>query len=220
MLVKQFTFVKRWLKALYLWLAEKSYVWQSLAVIALAFVAPAFWFGFSETAIRQAGLVLQLCGILTVAWGIKKTRSLFGYPTMPSAARNWIFRFPRFRHRSATGSAVLKLPVPLMRMQGYKTETPGPNASFQERIEALERNLEGTNRRLDQLHDETSKEFRKIESALKQEAHQRVSEDQVLRQKLEATATGGLHITAMGALWLFFGVTMSTIPQELAYLLR
>jgi hypothetical protein len=33
---------------------------------------------------------------------------------------------------------------------------------------------------------------------------------------LEATATGGVHISAMGAVWLFVGVTLSTAGIEIS----
>jgi hypothetical protein len=58
--------------------------------------------------------------------------------------------------------------------------------------------------------------FRKQTDALKQEQQIRSDEDQHIRAKMELTNTGGLHISAMGALWLAIGVIMSSIPSELA----
>jgi hypothetical protein len=53
-------------------------------------------------------------------------------------------------------------------------------------------------------------------AALKREEQARAAEDQVIRHKLETTETGGIHVTAMGALWLFVGVTLSTASPEIA----
>ena len=33
---------------------------------------------------------------------------------------------------------------------------------------------------------------------------------------LKGAETGGLHVSAMGAFWLLAGVTMGTIPDDLA----
>ena len=51
---------------------------------------------------------------------------------------------------------------------------------------------------------------------MKREEQARAAEDQVIRHKLETTETGGIHVTAMGALWLFVGVTLSTASPEIA----
>jgi len=58
--------------------------------------------------------------------------------------------------------------------------------------------------------------FRSHVDDLKQEERNRAREDQSIREKLEATETGGLHISVMGALWLFVGVTLSTGASEIA----
>lgn len=58
--------------------------------------------------------------------------------------------------------------------------------------------------------------FRSHADFLKREERTRAQEDQAIREKLEATETGGLHISAMGVLWLFIGVTLSTAATEIA----
>lgn len=63
-------------------------------------------------------------------------------------------------------------------------------------------------------------EFRKTAEALKNEEQTRQAEDNANRAKLEATGTGGVHISAIGASWLFVGVVLSTAGVEIAELLR
>jgi hypothetical protein len=63
-------------------------------------------------------------------------------------------------------------------------------------------------------------ELRKGAEALEGEANARSAEDKVIREKLEATGTGGVHISAIGALWLFVGVTLSTASVELASIFK
>jgi hypothetical protein len=63
-------------------------------------------------------------------------------------------------------------------------------------------------------------EFQKSADAMKREENSRQEEDKAIREKLEATGTGGVHISAIGASWLFVGVILSTGSAELAVLLK
>jgi hypothetical protein len=58
--------------------------------------------------------------------------------------------------------------------------------------------------------------FNKVNTDLKQEEQLRATEDRTIREQLEATATGGIHISAMGTAWLFFGIILSTASQEIS----
>jgi len=63
-------------------------------------------------------------------------------------------------------------------------------------------------------------EFRKMSESLMGEEHTRKIEDDAIRERLEATGTGGVHISAIGAAWLFVGVVLSTAAIEIANLLQ
>lgn len=63
-------------------------------------------------------------------------------------------------------------------------------------------------------------EFQKIVNALKREEQSRQEEDSAIRKKLEATGTGGVHISAIGASWLFVGVILSTAADKISELLK
>ena len=63
-------------------------------------------------------------------------------------------------------------------------------------------------------------EFRKAADALRDEQQTRQTEDQAILKKLEATGTGGVHISAIGASWLFVGVVLSTAGIEIAEWLK
>jgi hypothetical protein len=84
------------------------------------------------------------------------------------------------------------------------------------RVDALERNVKLIHGRIDHTQSEMDQKFRTHAALLDREAQTRARDDQALREKLEATETGGLHISAMGALWLFVGVTLSTAAPEIA----
>ena len=73
--------------------------------------------------------------------------------------------------------------------------------------------------RISQTQAEMDQEFQKTADALKREGQSRVAEDIAIREKLEATGTGGVHISAIGASWLFVGVILSTASVEIAALI-
>ena len=205
----------RWLRAFLSWLWEARHVWLALVVVVVAMLLVARK-GVTEPQIRIVGMVLQILGIGTVAWGIRETRVLFGRPDIFRLSRDWIRRFPVYGGRVVTGSVNITVPGATLQARGYVSAVAGPNATVDARLEALERNLWYVNDRIDHIQAEMDQNARAQRQALEQEQQTRVKENQELSAKLEATETGGLHISAMGALWLFVGVTMSTAAPELA----
>lgn len=204
-----------WLKALWNWLSELQHFWLAIAVTGIALfisLRP----GTGEPIIRLSGLALQVLGIGTVAWGISETRALFGHPSLFAVAKNWLGRFPPFHSRIVSGTANMTLGNATMSGRGYGMDNAGPNATPEARIEVLEKNIRRINERIDQTHQEMDTKFRNADAALKREEQARAVEDLAIRHKLETTETGGIHVTAMGALWLFVGVTLSTASPEIA----
>ena len=97
---------------------------------------------------------------------------------------------------------------------------PGTDATIEERVKVLEDNLQDVNQRLCSIQSEIDQRFHIKDVNLKHEQDTRSKADQEIREKLEATETGGLHISAMGVLWLSVGVIMGTIPTELSRLIN
>lgn len=208
-----------WLKSIFHWLVEWRYFCLGLLVVAV----PAFFglrCGADEATIRITGMVLQLLGIGTVAWGIHTTRKEFGHPSIFIVWHQRLSRFPFFGKRVVTITADIKLPSMGGTGRGHGSVSAGPGATIEARVQALEENLQIVHDRVSQTQNEMDQRFRKYSEALKQEEQVREKEDQNIRAKLEATETGGLHISAMGAFWLFVGVIMSTVPVELAKWLK
>jgi len=211
--------IQLWLKSIFQWLVEWKYFCLGLLVVAV----PVFFglrYGADEATIRITGMVLQLLGIGTVAWGIHTTRKEFGHPSIFAVWHQRLSRFPSFGKRVVTGTAHITLPGMTGTGRSHPSVSAGPEATIEARVQALEENLQIVHDRVRQTQNEMDQGFRKYSEALKQEEQVRDKEDQNIRAKLEATETGGLHISAMGAFWLFVGVTMSTVPVELAKWLK
>jgi hypothetical protein len=82
----------------------------------------------------------------------------------------------------------------------------------------VEKNLIRVKDQLHELERETEKRLEQQIKALEQEKQDRANVDEDIREKLKTSAVGGLHISAVGVVWLFVGVIMSTGSIELAHL--
>ncbi len=207
------------IKQLWPWLVEARFAWLTLGVIGAALIV-SLRPHTSESVIRLTGLVLQLLGIGTVIWGISETRALFGHPSFSVKAKSWFERFPLRRRNIVSAAGAASFAAATCKARGYVTQGPGPNPTVDTRLDALERNVSLIHERISSTEKEMDEEFRKTAEALKNEEHQRQTEDNAIRAKLEATGTGGVHISAIGASWLFVGVVLSTAGVEIAELLN
>jgi len=196
------------------WLFE----WRWFCFGCLVVASPVFisFLGVGEAAFRYTGMVLQLLGICKVARDINATRKQFGQPNVFAVWRERLNHFPLFVGKVVTGSVHITLPSSTINARSYRSVVTGVNSTIDERVQALEENLKLVNDRVSQTQNEIDQEFRKQYDTLKQEQQDRSNEDQDIREKIELTETSGLHITAISALCLFFGVIMSAIPSELA----
>ena len=202
-------------KALLPWLGEARYVWLALAVSIAALVI-ALRPGTTEPVIRLTGLVLQILGIGTVAWGISETRALYGHKPMFAIARGWLERFPLRRRNIVLGAAGIASASALGRARGHVTHGAPPNPTVNDRLDALEKNIGALHDRIGATQKEMDEEVSKLKTAVSDEARKREQEDQGNRKLVEMTATGGVHISAIGAVWLFVGVILSTAGVEIA----
>jgi predicted RNase H-like nuclease (RuvC/YqgF family) len=93
----------------------------------------------------------------------------------------------------------------------------GPHDPIETRIAALEKNLIELRNQIDRLRTDNDSRFRAQNEKFETEVTNRNKEISELRTKLEATETGGLHLSAYGTVWIFIGVIMSTLSVELAW---
>ncbi|HET9823065.1 MAG TPA: hypothetical protein VFQ16_14685, partial [Burkholderiaceae bacterium] len=102
------------------------------------------------------------------------------------------------------------------RARGHVTHGTPPNATVDQRLEALEKNFGALHDRISATQKELDEEISKLKTSVSEEARQREQEDKENRKLTEMTATGGVHISAIGAVWLFVGVVLSTAGVEIA----
>jgi hypothetical protein len=207
------------LKAVWPWLVEARHASLAAAVICVTLVI-SLRPHTSERVIRFTGLGLQLLGIATVIWGISETRALFGHSSLRSKARAWLGRFPLLRRNVVVAAGGVAASAAVGKGRAHVTHGPGANPTIETRLEALEKNVTSIHGRISQTQKEMDEELSKTADALKREGQSRQAEDGAIREKLEATGTGGVHISLIGASWLCVGVILSTAATELAELLK
>lgn len=171
-----------------------------------------------ETSFRYAGLVVQLLGLGTVAYGIRQTRKIFNRLSMKEIVRNYLYRLSVIlgRWKNTTASLDVSLPPITTLFSGYETVTPQRGGSHEVRITALEKSIEAIHLRITE-----TKQALEEEGSSRKAANETVrvacqSEMQDLQKKLEDFSVGGLNLETIGLFWLAIGVIFATVPDVLA----
>lgn len=202
------------IKALGPWFAELKHLWFCVGVLLVALVF-ALRSGVNEPQVRWTGMVLQLLGVLTVAWGISETRALFGHPSFANRVKGWLGRFPLRKRNILVGVGSGHFGVFGGNARGYTSFPIDPTAPIADRVTAVEKNIEAIQQRITSTQAEMDTRLAESKDALEKERSARKAEDSKLHDKIEASGTGGIHISAIGAAWLFFGVILSTASVEI-----
>jgi hypothetical protein len=203
-------------KANWNWLSEAT----SLGVFLLCSLIAAtivWWWWPCEIALRYGGLVLEIYGVFTVIWDIGETRERFKLPGFIPSVKQWWARRPKWqqptvvtldRGQATAGSAT---PSPYV--------TAGEDDPVKLRIAALETNL----KLLDGLFRSemlaTKKKLHEVSDLLNKERDQRLKKYDELFNTIKEQETGGLHISVMGSIGIFFGAIMATVPDKILYYL-
>lgn len=168
----------------------------------------------TEPAVRLSGLLLQVLGITAAAIGIRDTRRMFGKPSFLKQVRNWFRIVPGLRPRTTSGSASAAVPISVS-AKGNEWRGAGDDPTLESRLSAAESNLEKLRKRIDASESAFDAHVRNYKQQLREEMYSRKKGDRQLQLKIEAASTDGLHLAAVGVVWLVCGVVMSTAPSEL-----
>lgn len=202
------------------WLfVEAKHFWLCLVVCAVAFAA-VYSLGATEQAIRIAGLLLQLAGILTVVWGIVTTRQFFEMPSPTKVFKDWLARFPLRRPQAISGTATVTLAGEAVAAHGYTSWVDDPSLPLEERVLRLAKNVPLFHERIINFQAQLDSDVTQLNAAIKRESSERAEQANALNQRVVRHGTGGLHISAIGAVWLFVGAILGTASQELARWVR
>ena len=207
-----------WISRIFVWLWEAYRLW--IAIFAVPSVFLICWTALPnwEPRIRFTGMLLELMGLATVAFGIRETRSLFGRPSLLQVGRDWLTRFPKFRYdvRIIVGSGGIALGG--VSGSAFGRSGPAPTETLEERVAILEKSVNQAHFLIHETQRKLDQEGQQRQNALKAEKQEREDGDSKNKQLLEEAAAGGLYLETTGAFWLVFGITLATASNELAKL--
>ena len=189
------------------------HLWTLILTIGIALLVVIIF--PTESCIRITGMVLQLCGVGSVVWGISETRELFGEPSifgiLKSKIKSILKRNITLRIDDLTSNVHFSDNVRISQRRPI-----GNNQSLKERITTLEKNFEFIDSDIKGLQEEMDIQKSEIFRRINEEKERNQIEINLIHEKLKESATGGIHISALGASWLFFGVILSSLAPELA----
>jgi hypothetical protein len=102
-----------------------------------------------------------------------------------------------------------------MSARGYVWSNIDPTAPIDSQINALTKNMDRMNERINNLENNVDLRLREHSEALKQEQMAREKNDKQLNERLETAETSGLHISFIGLAWILFGLLLSTVSMEI-----
>lgn len=197
------------------WLGEWRLLY--LAILYVLFGFSLIWlFDSSEKSIRLVGLALQIFGTSTVIWGISTTRKQFGHPPVTSLLTSWFHRCPLIRRTTYLRPDGISMGISFGGARLTTVFTPNPNAPLDERLKHIEQGLETLQSRINNAESQIDSESSVANGKIAAETQARETADKEILSALETFSTGGVSISAIGALWLFVGVILSTASPELA----
>jgi hypothetical protein len=90
--------------------------------------------------------------------------------------------------------------------------------TLDERVTLLERRLNLANKQIQEGRLKLEEETKDRIEAINSEEMARIEGDAVVRKQLEEAVVGGINLETVGIAWLACGVTLSSLSEELAYL--
>lgn len=212
------------IRAFLRWVGEAKHVAVAAIVIIAAMVTSAMAVRIypksPELIIRHTGLALLVLGTATVILGILKTRADFKLPTLRNKAGQWLKRCPWLSQRGVIGAASATSRVQMGSADAYGIYGVGDNPTIESIAEALVKNVENLHKRISSVKNEVEGKINEVHTKIESEKHARKEEAGDIRKELLDTATGGLHLSAIGASWLIVGSVLGTAAPELAGMLQ
>ena len=210
-----FTFSPR---TLFNWLFVEPFpFWLGIGIPILA-TGLAYWgWPGSELAMRWAGFVITVAGVLLVIKGLRDKRIMFGRPAALSRLKEWLKRGKdAFVGRRVTHEARVAIDTMLVNDDVSELLLGGPDATTERRIHLIEDHLRRLDQRMASIRTEMGERI-----TVEAERHRLAIEETkkhlaTLKDRLEELSVGGLDFDTAGVLWVLAGSALATFPAELA----
>jgi hypothetical protein len=167
--------------------------------------------------IRYSGTAVQICGLLTIAKGLRDLRRWFRQPPALKRIKDW---FAELASALKKPQKTTVTPAPVVMKVGVGggrvISKPSGEAGLSERVAYLERELEHLRSEVRPQMKQNRRRIEEVRSELKREGSHRQKDMQSTKQLIEEISIGGLHLEWVGLLWLLLGLIATCLPVELA----
>jgi len=204
-----------------IWLSDAQVFWNWLAfsavIIVICYGFPGYWFERTELdRIKWCGMLFQLAGLYTVLKGLDQSQLLFNKDRLLLSIGNWFRRLPLvFKDRSVVSLSASSL-VGVSSVASVGTVVIR-DASIEGRVDRL-------TARLDALEIDTARRFDETTShaqaLIDAENAARSAGDAEIDCRLQDAIVGGMNLSLTGAADLFFGIVLTSIPEDVEKFLR
>lgn len=169
-------------------------------------------------AVRYAGLLCQLAGICSVAWGLVRLRRDFGRPSIGKALLSWARGVFGPQPEPIPASADIDIVLKGFTVTGdVRVPEKLPEiASLEERVAVLEENHERLHEAIDAARKEHNKETDDLRQKIVEQDKSFRQETDRLNRLLEGIAIGGLNLEVAGLVVLVVGTVLGSVPAEIA----
>ncbi len=192
--------------------------WLALGGVALAVIVGLSVSPCRPVALRWGGMLLQMMGLGTVAFGLYDIRRQFGRPPLRESLlayfRQLLSAFMPPKPITATFSATAADTV--VAGEGVADRLVSSGAPLEERISALKADLDRLRGELDTKTRMLRERIDGVRESLNRETEERQVADGSMARKIEDVAVGGLKLEGVGLFWLWLGVLGTSIPDYLA----
>jgi len=210
---------KNWLREIFFWVAEARLAFLCCLVLLTAFFFSLYMWP-SEQSIRTSGYVLQILGISFAIYGLLNIRAYFGQPTLRRLSIAWLYRFPKWKKDTVIGAMTAALTMPAFKARGTLWTNDNPEDPLEKRFDGMIINMERI-REVQRRNSEQIDTLQKNHEKHQEEQEQaRVDMENQIRSDLESLHTDDIVVMLIGLVWLIFGVSMSTMSQELSKIVQ
>lgn len=161
--------------------------------------------------------MLQIIGMVFAIRGLLNIRAHFDQPTLKKLSIAWLYRFPRWNKKAIkidVGDGICLVTGMDARLEVWTPDNP--EYSLKRRIDGVVKNQErlkeeqkNISEQIDELQGNQKKYQKEQEVAT-------VNMENQIRADFESIHTDDIVVSLIGLAWLAFGISMSTMSQELS----
>lgn len=170
----------------------------------------------------RVGVLLQWLGIFAIFYNMKQTKGDFNIPSTFHNFKQWLNNAPKYAQPSSitidadtlvlshvTVAGVTLIDVAHWNNEKSVDENIATNIKILNRcIDDIEKLEQRINCKIEEVNHSFANEILHINSLLND-----------LKKDVNKVATGGINLTFVSSMWILIGITISTIPDDVIFVL-